>query len=60
MALSSSIRLAVLCGLCSLVCASVELGSDWPASPLDAAPVQQRRILTQVRICLATSYLPLL
>lgn len=47
-AMSSSIRLAILCGLCALVSASVELGSDWPASPLDQ-PAAQRRMLAQVR-----------
>jgi hypothetical protein len=46
--MSTSFRLAILCALCALASASVALGSDWPASPLDQ-PDGQRRMLAQVR-----------
>lgn len=42
-----SLRLAILSGLCSIVSASVALGSDWPAGPADR-PDYHRRLVTAV------------
>mmetsp|Transcript_8274 Transcript_8274/g.25746 ORF Transcript_8274/g.25746 Transcript_8274/m.25746 type:complete len:98 (-) Transcript_8274:592-885(-) len=42
MSLSQTLRLAALCALCSLANAAVNLGADWPASPLDQPAVQRR------------------
>jgi hypothetical protein len=52
--MSAFFRLAILCGLCALASASVDLGSDWPAFPLDQ-PAEQRRLLSQVRAVQFTS-----